>query len=344
MKKGIDISKHQGNINFGAVKNEVDFVILREGYGITVDPKFNEYVKGCLNNDIYMPAVDLCSYALTEEQAAKEAEICVNNLKTFGCPAKIIFYDFEYDTVKTAKREGVTLGPKQCQEFTKAFCEKVTELGYIPGIYCNKDYYKNWYTPEIISSYILWLADYSGEPDYPCAVQQTSSTGKVTGIASNVDLNTWYDMELFSAPIEDPTENKNSVVEEGRYESDEELADDVISGKYGNGEERKKLLGDRYEAVQKIVNERLKPKQTTDVAPAQSKDTKLAGKYKVNCHSLYVRKVPGVMEPTNVVEVIKNGTEVQNYGYYTKVGNVIWLYIKHGDKIGFINSTYVTKL
>lgn len=356
-KKGIDISKHQGNINFDAVSKEVDFVILREGYGVTVDPKFDEYVKGCIDNGINIPAVYHFSYAKTAEQAAKEAEICVNNLNAFGCPAKIIFYDFEYDTVKTAKRDGVILGPKQCQEFTKAFCEKVNELGYIPGVYCNKDYYKNWYTPEIISSYILWLADYSGEPDYPCAVQQTSSTGRISGINSGVDLDIWFAEELFNTPkigtaISQSPDGTIIEVPEDNFvnKNDREIAEGVIAGKYGNGEERKKLLGDRYDAVQKIVNEMLKdePVPTSKngkVAYAQSRDNSLAGNYEVTCASLYVRFEPGKINDDNVVRVIKQGERVRNYGYFTNVNGTRWLYIQLNDKTtGFINSKFVKKI
>lgn len=39
----------------------------------------------------------------------------------------------------------------------------------------------------------------------------------------------------------------------------EELAQEVIAGKYGNGEDRKKALGDRYSEVQARVNEILAP-------------------------------------------------------------------------------------
>ena len=52
MKKGIDISYWQGNIDFSKVAKNVDFVILREGYRKTVDPKFMEYVNGCKKNGI----------------------------------------------------------------------------------------------------------------------------------------------------------------------------------------------------------------------------------------------------------------------------------------------------
>ena len=54
MLKGIDISYHQGNINFKKIKatNEISFIILRQGYRKTIDSKFIEYVKECKNNNI----------------------------------------------------------------------------------------------------------------------------------------------------------------------------------------------------------------------------------------------------------------------------------------------------
>lgn len=33
MKKGIDVSSHNGNINWGLVKIQIDFAIIRIGYG-----------------------------------------------------------------------------------------------------------------------------------------------------------------------------------------------------------------------------------------------------------------------------------------------------------------------
>ena len=67
MKKGIDISKWQGNIDFSKVKSEVDFVILREGYRKTVDPKFFEYVKGCRENGILIHGVYHFLYPLNNQ-------------------------------------------------------------------------------------------------------------------------------------------------------------------------------------------------------------------------------------------------------------------------------------
>ena len=57
MKKGIDISYWQGNVDFSKVAKNVDFVILREGYRKTMDQKFLEYVDGCKKNGIPIKGV-----------------------------------------------------------------------------------------------------------------------------------------------------------------------------------------------------------------------------------------------------------------------------------------------
>lgn len=80
MKTGIDISKWQGNIDFSKVKNEVDFVILREGYRKQIDPMFLKYVKGCKENGIPIPAVYHFCYATNLQSVAEEAQSCIDNV------------------------------------------------------------------------------------------------------------------------------------------------------------------------------------------------------------------------------------------------------------------------
>lgn len=195
MKKGMDISYYQGNVDFKAVKNSgIEFAILREGYRNTTDSKFMEYVTKCKEAKIPVIAVYHFSYALNEAEAKKEAEFCINNVKKAGLGKDtLIFIDFEYDTVKKAAAKGVTLGKSECNKHTKAFCEEVKRLGYTPGIYTNKDYYKNWYDKDTLLAYKIWLADYEGGPDYSCSIQQYSSKGSIPGIKGNVDLDYLYD-------------------------------------------------------------------------------------------------------------------------------------------------------
>ncbi|PLT76338.1 MULTISPECIES: GH25 family lysozyme [Lachnospiraceae] len=242
--KGIDISYWQGNVDFKKVKADgIQFAILREGYGTSVDGKFFDYVKGCKANGIEIKGVYHFSYALNAEQAKQEAIFCIEQMKKAGLGNNcIVFFDFEYDTVNYAKKKGISLGKNECIAFTKAFCEKVTQLGYKAGIYSNIDYYKNMYDASLISKYVFWLAHYtSGTPAYACAFQQYGSTGKVNGINGNVDMD-WY----FGNAETSSSKKSNS-----------EIAKEVVQGLWGNGEDRKTKLtnaGYNYSEIQKIVN------------------------------------------------------------------------------------------
>lgn len=198
MKKGMDISYYQGNVDFVLVKaNGVEFVIIREGYRNTTDQKFFEYVKKAREAGLVILAVYHFSYALNENEAREEARFCVENMKKAGLDESVLaFFDFEYDTVKKAAQKGIPLNRAECNSHTIAFCEKVKQLGFIPGVYTNLDYYKNWYSKDVLNRYHIWLADYTGGPDFDCLIQQYSSKGNIPGIKGNVDLNYYYGEEF----------------------------------------------------------------------------------------------------------------------------------------------------
>lgn len=194
MTKGIDISYHQGTIDFKKVKNDgVDFVVLRSSYRQSADTKFLEYVKGCNKVGLEIRGVYHFIYALNEQQALEEAKFCIKQVVKAGLGKNIrIFADFEGDTVVKAAKAGVKLGASHCNRFTQIFCDYVKSQGYKAGVYANNDYYKNWYSAQTLASYPVWLADYSGGPDHKCIMQQFTSSGRVNGISGNVDMNIWY--------------------------------------------------------------------------------------------------------------------------------------------------------
>lgn len=139
------------------------------------------------------------------------------------------------------------------------------------------------------------------------------------------------------------------------------LAHEVIVGKYGSGDARKKALGDKYQKVQVRVNEILngsatKPtnikqpqtqpaeKKVTATCSAQKFSKSLAGTYKTTA-DLYMRNDAGTNKKALVV--IPKGTEVHNYGYYSMSGSTKWLYIQVKiDGVtytGFSSSAYLKK-
>jgi len=233
MLKGIDISKHQENVDFEKVKDDgINFVILRTGYSTTIDSKFLEYAAACKTAGINVPAVYHFSYATDIDGVLSEAKFAIEKVEEAKLGDVRIFFDFEYDTVSNAKKKGITLSKVECNLHTAFFCEYVKSQGYKTGVYLNRDYYNNWYIKDVTARYPLWLADYNKTAKYSCMVHQYSSTGSVNGISGNVDMDYW--------------------------DTDYEAALDVLDGVYGNGEVRKASLtaaGYDYATVQKKVNE-----------------------------------------------------------------------------------------
>lgn len=193
MKKGIDVSHHQGKIDWEKVKQSgVEFAIIRAGFGNVISQKdtyFDVNMENALNAGIPVGAYWF-SYAVDTKDALKEAEVCHSVLKKWKDKLSYpVFFDFEYDSEEynseiTYNRQGRT-------DIIRAFCEAMKGYGYSVGYYTNRDYIQNRIDKTRLP-YDLWLADYSGSPDYACAIQQTSSTGKVNGISGNVDMNTCF--------------------------------------------------------------------------------------------------------------------------------------------------------
>lgn len=190
-ERGIDISTWQGNVDFNKVKaSGIQFLILRSSYRQTVDGRFYGYVKAAKAAGIPIRGVYHFSYALDVEQAKQEAAFCISQLEAAGLGKDVIvFFDFEYDTITKAKAAGVTLGRAECNTHTEAFCEYITDKGYRAGIYSNIDYYRNMFDHDLLDKYVFWLADWSGEADYPCDFHQYTSKGVVDGIKGSVDMN-----------------------------------------------------------------------------------------------------------------------------------------------------------
>ncbi|RHG19894.1 CHAP domain-containing protein [Blautia obeum] len=199
--KLIDISYWQGNLDFKKLKSAgINYIILRAGYGTTKDSRFDQYAKACQSVGIKIIGAYWFTYALNVAQAKNEATICINACKPYNIPT--IFYDFEYDTVKKAKAQGITLGSKECNDFTIAFCDTVKAAGIAPGYYCNDDYYKTMYSDRVKNKgYYLWYAHYKSDYSYhespiSCDIFQYSSRARLAGFNQNFDGDICYNPKL----------------------------------------------------------------------------------------------------------------------------------------------------
>ena len=211
--KGPDISTHNGNVDVKRIRDAgYKRIGIRAGYGRNnTDQKFNRNALACVN--LGVPTILYWfSYAYNEQMAEKEAEYAVAHAKKYWdkCP---IAFDLEYDSVRYARTKGVNINKDLATRMAVAFLKKVKELGYIPVIYSNKDYLKNYFDMDIITEQIgqvyLWYARYASaitaSERNKAHIWQYTSTGRIPGINGNVDINEFYtDFETVS---KEPEEN-----------------------------------------------------------------------------------------------------------------------------------------
>jgi len=196
MKKGIDICYHNGSINFDKFKKAgYSFIIPRDGWGEDgVDPKLIEYVNNAKAAGVEVPGVYHFIYAANESQVIQNAKRAIENVKKAGLPeTTVIWCDLEYDTVDNARDYRRTnLTPAMQKKFIEVFCDYILSQGYPTGAYVNQDYMSRVVGKDFGKKYDLWLADYEGGVEYQCLYRQTSGTGVVPGINSNVDTDEFY--------------------------------------------------------------------------------------------------------------------------------------------------------
>lgn len=217
MINGIDVSKHNGSIDFDRVKNAgIEVVIMRCGYGKEVsqkDEKLDEYYNSA--NGKFKLATYLYSYANSVDGAKLEAN---NTLKLIeGKKFDYIFYDLEDKNAENLSKEVIT-------DMYFAYKEIIENAGYRCGIYCNK----SWATNKVDMAKITdmkWIAAYgSNDGNVPadstryseCDIWQYTDKGKVDGVSGDVDLNIIYNWENFksSGDVAKPEENIDTTVQE----------------------------------------------------------------------------------------------------------------------------------
>ena len=186
---GIDVSRHNGNIDWNILNKNIDFVIIRAGYGKLVsqkDPKFEEnYAKTNLHVGAYW-----YSYAKSVEEAKLEAKACLEVIKgkKFDMP---IYFDIE-------EPSQAVMDKKVCSAIVRAFCSELEKANYWTGVYSYNSFFKTNLDDDIRKRYATWIARVpkSGnsivKPDFDCGIHQYSFKGHVAGILGDVDLDICY--------------------------------------------------------------------------------------------------------------------------------------------------------
>ena len=194
-KFGIDVSRHNGEINWNAVKaSGVDYVIIRCGYrgsatgALIQDQSFTKNIQGATAAGLKV-GIYVFSQAVNEVEAVKEASLAVACAKGYNLTYPI-FIDTESSGGRADKIDKATR-----TAVVNAFCQTVANSGYKAGIYASKTWFEDRLNMSAIpGGYRIWLAQYAAAPTYKGKYDmwQYSSKGKISGIKGNVDLNLSY--------------------------------------------------------------------------------------------------------------------------------------------------------
>lgn len=261
----IDVSEHNGNIDWQKVKAAgVTGAIIRCGYGKNLkkqdDKKFTRNMDGAINAGLDI-GVYLYSYATDTAGAKSEAEHVLRLVDPYKANINLpIYYDLEEKgTENAAKANAVVFG------------DIIEKAGYMCGVYASLSWFKTYLKG--LDRFTKWVAAWGKntgkpgtKPDVACDLWQYTSNGTVNGINGRVDLD-----ELLNPKIraeipqndagnnqtgKDPQNDTNANT--GVLKPLDEIAREVIAGKWGNGSDRKTAFtkaGYNYDAVQKRVNE-----------------------------------------------------------------------------------------
>ena len=202
---GVDLSHFNGEVDFEALKSEVDFVILRVGYTgysngkINADDNFKEYAKAA--NEAGIPVgVYYYSQATNKPEAKAEAKFVLHHIKKYDVSLPV-FFDFEFsekDGERVGRLHEAGLNAMENTEIANEFCKIIADEGYDYGVYASSSVLSNELnTNELDENAYIWVADYNKKVTYSGKYHlwQYSNIGRFDAASNgerDVDLNYWY--------------------------------------------------------------------------------------------------------------------------------------------------------
>ncbi len=202
--KGIDVSKHQGKIDWETVKNQgVDFAIIRvcdfANKNDDGSPQLDEYFKTNMEKcqDLGIPVgVYAYSRAKNKTEAQEEAIFVLNSVKNYNLQYPI-YLDFESDAHQKLIETDLEKAINICDTFGKT----IEDEGFYFGIYSSASVLEK--LSPLNEKYNFWVARYDGQPctfesaepnekveiGYTTSVHQCTDKATINGIDGTVDVN-----------------------------------------------------------------------------------------------------------------------------------------------------------
>lgn len=227
---GIDVSHHQGEVNWEAVKAAgIDFAVIRCGYGDDLvsqdDRQWHRNVSECERLGIPY-GVYLYSYATDASMAASEAAHTLRLLEGHN-PDLPVFYDME-------ENRQLVLGPAGLAELARTYCDILVAAGYDVGVYASLNWWQYYLTDPVFENWYRWIAEWRSSCTYTGRYEmwQYTDCGTISGINGVVDMNYWYE----PIGVKEDGLYKDQITGEWHYYKDGKIARDYTGlVKYQSG-------------------------------------------------------------------------------------------------------------
>lgn len=216
LTKGVDVSSHQGLIDWNQVKaSGIQFAIIRamswpaNGSYYQMDPYFLTNIKNARAAGIYVGAYWF-SYAFNGQEAIEEVTFISNSsewneLKKQGIVLDLPFFiDYEYSDQKHGEYMNAnTTYASRTEAVRNGMVYTENVLGCRPGFYGSYNDITKWYDGLglINEGYDCWVAQWGSTNSLgdKADIWQYSSTASVPGIKGNVDVNYCYNQDYFDS-------------------------------------------------------------------------------------------------------------------------------------------------
>lgn len=187
-REGIDVSQYQGVIDWELVKENIDFAILRCGYGKDIpgqdDPTFKRNADECTRLKIPF-GVYLYSYAQNERDALSEAKHILRLVQNYKMQYPI-YLDLEDPKI-------LRLSNDQIERNCRIWADEMEKNNYYVGFYASYNWWNTKLTGSLFKRYTKWIARFNDELGVTgYDMWQYTDRGRVMGINALVDRNIAY--------------------------------------------------------------------------------------------------------------------------------------------------------
>lgn len=193
--KGIDISSHNGNVNFNSLKNDdVQMIIIKATEGIGyIDPNFESYYNSVKDMNYHIGFYHYFSEKTNPEEQAVCFWNAIRNKKFDVTPV----LDVEINSYERS----ATAVTDRCI----AFLNKFKELSNIDCIVYTYPSFTEECLDGRIKNYKCWMAHYGVKSPRTAGFSnivghQYSEHGRVSGISGDCDLNNFTESMLLNSP------------------------------------------------------------------------------------------------------------------------------------------------